>query len=985
MFSSDPPDRVTHAAQGAHPLLLFRARRGRVWALVCFGFVASEAFFAWHAPSAWAVGEQNARLRGSVVEGGTDIPMQGAHISIRGDALIGGPRKAIADEEGRFDFPLLPPGKYTITVAYEGLKSVERRITLELGQTQNVKIPITAELEKAETVTVVEERRRLDSDRLSTGKVLTAESQAKLATPRRYQDVVQQLPGVTGDSNPTMAGATLRHNRYLVDGLDITDPVEGTFSANFNFDAIGQMDLLLLAVDAQYNSLGGVINLVTKSGSDKLTIDSSFYINHQSLSLGGRAGNQLYEGRLLDQTDPRPPVASYQANLNIGGPIVKQKLWFYLSTEYRYRINSVMPGAPLNSQHPPLERHDLYARLKLTWAPSARHRLNLSVNADPTWLTNIRNIDGSQTNAYTPEADYFQNQGGVFGILNWDYFATDNLLVGVQTGVQWFGFQIGPQLGDFQSPTHIDNASTITWNNADSFSIWQDGRFRFQFDPTVTWIKRGWLGQHTFKAGAQFQFLRNYTLSGTPANQIYTDDTSQGGLLRDSTSTERPYGCVEGQPNPKPGSSATPCFQRSDYEPQRAQVRVGWALGAFLQDTWKPTSWLTLVPGFRVDYGTAQNSLGQVVQNLLGFGPRLGASLDLTRDGKTLVKFAYGRSNEVASLRIAALADVNPASKTWGYNPATGRFDQFLWSDGGGGGYDLSGRCADGQIRMECGNAKLSLRPPHSDFVTAALERELYPNVVGSITYTYRRIEDLWEDLEINAYRTLDGGNVAGFSDPTLGNVKAYRPTLEAFRRYQSMDLVIAGNPSPAWSVFVAYTLSFLDGTLDDQISVLRNDTPRDLRLYGYLLDDHRHQVKANASYTLFGFTAGVNLAYITGAPTTRLFSTTALGYQGRYGFRGIDPGSDPNDVRKWTELRSSDVLDLSVRAQYDLYGLIRQHLTLIVDVFNVLDLSSPTRTNTTQASTYKPAFEARNSASYGAVLGRQVPFRVQFGARFQY
>lgn len=104
-----------------------------------------------------------------------------------------------------------------------------------------------------------------------------------------------------------------------------------------------------------------------------------------------------------------------------------------------------------------------------------------------------------------------------------------------------------------------------------------------------------------------------------------------------------------------------------------------------------------------------------------------------------------------------------------------------------------------------------------------------------------------------------------------------------------------------------------------------------------------------------------------------------------RYGWRGIDPGSDPNDVRKWTELRSADVLDVSVRAQYDLHELIRQHLTVIVDLFNVFDLSSATRTNTALASTYQPAFEARNSASYGAVLSRQVPFRAQFGLRYQY
>lgn len=937
--------------------------------------------------SAWAVGEQTAHLRGTIVEAGTDVPMQGAIVIIRSEALIGGPKRAVADEEGVFDFPLLPPGKYLLTVEYEGLKPTQRRISLDLGQTQNVKIPLSAELAKSETQTIVEERRRLDAERLSTGRVLTAESQAKVATPRRYQDVVQQLPGVTGNSNPVMAGATQRHNRYLVDGLDITDPVEGTFSANFNFDAIGQMDLLLLAVDAQYNSLGGVINLMTKSGSDKLSVDASFYVNHQSLSLGSRAGTQLYEGRLLDQSDPRPPVASYQANINIGGPLVKQKLWFYLSTEYRYRVNSVVPGAPLNVQHSPLERHDLYTRLKLTWSPSSRHRINLSVNADPTWLTNIRNIDGSQTNAYTAESDYYQNQGGAFGILTWDYFASDTLLFGLQTGVQWFGFTTGPQLGDLVSPTHIDNASTITWNNSDAASVVSDGRLRFQFDPTVTWIKRGGIGQHTVKAGAQVQFLRNYALTGTPGNQIYTDDTSQGGgvLGRDPTSTERPLGCIEEQPNPRAGSMATPCFQRSLYEPQRAQVRIGWAMGAFLQDTWKPTSWLTIVPGMRVDYGTAQNSLGQTTQNLLGFGPRLGASVDLTRDGKTMVKFAYGRSNEVASLRSATLADVNPLSTTWNYNQASRRFDRFFSSDGGSGGYELAGKCADGSIRMECGNAKLSLRPPHADFVTASIERELYANVVGSVTYTYRRLEDLWEDIEVNAYRTLDGGNIAGFADPTRGNVRVYRPTSDAYRRYQSMDIALAGNPSPAWSLFVAYTLSFLDGTLDDQISILRNDPPRDLRLSGYLLDDHRHQVKANASYTFHGLTAGINLAYVTGAPTTRLFATTAFGLAGRYGWRGMDPGSDPNEVRKWTELRSSDVLDLSVRAQYDTYELIRQHLTLIVDLFNVLDLSSATRTNTTSASTYQPAFEARNSAAYGAVTSRQVPFRVQFGLRYQY
>lgn len=940
---------------------------------------------------AHAVGEQNARLRGTVVEAGTNVPMPGARVELRSEALIGGPRKAISDEEGRFDFPLIPPGRYDVTVTYEGLKPTRRRVTLELGQTETLRIAVSAEAAKTETLVVVEERKRLDTDKVSTGRVLSADSQARIATSRRYQDVVQQVPGVSGGSNPVMAGGSFRHNRYLVDGLDITDPVSNTFSANFNFDAIAQMDLLLLAVDAQYNSLGGVINLVTKRGSDRFQLDASLFINHQSLSVGSRAGGQLYEGRLRDQSDPPPPNASYQANLNFGGPLVKQKLWFYLSAQYWYRLSSVVPGPPLNSQHTPLDRHDVYTRLKLTWAPAPRHRVELSLNSDPAWISNIRNLNpaNGNTNSYTGESEYYQRQGGVFGILNYDWFIRDNLIFGVQTGLQLTTITTGAQNGDEISSSYFDRASTVTWNAADAATLVDDKRWRFQLDPTLTWVKRGWLGQHTFKAGAQFQYLRYYQLGGTPGNSIYTDDTAQmadgGALQRDTTSVDRPFGCNPLQPNPRMGLAATPCSRFTSYEPRRAQVRDGYALGVFLQDMWKPTDWLTIVPGLRVDYGTSKNSRGEVTHNLLGFGPRIGASIDLLRDGKLLLKAAYGRSNEVGTLRIAANADAGAAQSTWEWTRAAGtngRFDRFVGSQGGDRGYDLRGRCSDGSWNADCGNAALSLRPPQADFVTASLEREVARNVSVSLTYTYRLLSNLWEDIQINAQRRLDGGDNAQFGDKSRGGVVAYRPTAEATRRYNGLDLVLAGSPSPSWQFMVAYTLSFLDGTVDDQLSTFRDDPPRDFRFYGYLADDHRHQLKANGSYTWRGLSLGVNMAFLTGAPATRLYQGP-LGYVVRYGWRGTDPAADPNDVRKWTELRSPDVLDIALRAQYDLHSITQQHISAIVDVFNLLDLSSPA--NTGSNTTNQSGFESRNSASYGAVTNRQVPFRVQFGVRYQY
>ena len=193
----------------------------------------------------------------------------------------------------------------------------------------------------------------------------------------------------------------------------------------------------------------------------------------------------------------------------------------------------------------------------------------------------------------------------------------------------------------------------------------------------------------------------------------------------------------------------------------------------------------------------------------------------------------------------------------------------------------------------------------------------------------------------------------------------------------------MSGSPSANWTVFVAYTLSFLDGTSDDQISLLRNDMPRDLRFYGYLADDHRHQLKVQSSYTFHGLTGGVNMTYMSGAPATRIYRQNkpdSSGYVGRYSWRGLDPAADPNDIRKWTELRSPDLVELNVRLQYDMHELIKQHLSVIVDLFNLLDLSTPV------GGSNQAGFENRDIVTtFGTVLSRQTPFRAQFGVRYQF
>ena len=101
--------------------------------------------------------------------------------------------------------------------------------------------------------------------------------------------------GVTGGANPNVGGASGNENTYLMDGVNITDPVTGTFSLNFNFDAIEQLQVLTSAYDPEYGqNLGGAINIVTETGGN--TLEFNVYGRH--LNGNGDLKVMLYSLRM---------------------------------------------------------------------------------------------------------------------------------------------------------------------------------------------------------------------------------------------------------------------------------------------------------------------------------------------------------------------------------------------------------------------------------------------------------------------------------------------------------------------------------------------------------------------------------------------------------------------------------------------------------------------------------------------------------------
>lgn len=916
--------------------------------------------------TAYAVGEVNGRISGTITEAQTGAPVPGATVTVSGPALPGGPRTMTTDDSGRYEVVELPPGRYDVEVSYAGVKPIRRRVIVRQGELLPLDIAWSAELAEAEVTVVVEERHMTRPDSTQSGTVVTADTSAKVATGRSYQDIAQQVAGVAdvnGGGNPQVKGSNLLSNKWLVDGLDVSDAVLSTFSANINFDSIASIDVITGGFEAQYNSMGGIINLITQGGSDQWLVDASIYINNAKFSAEGQQGPQPY---LYDTPYSRivnPPTQSYQANVNVGGPIIKHRLWFHVSLQYSYTESSSPAGPPLNVQSPTRRFNGFMGRLKLTWAPNDKHRVTLSVSADPAWISNTSR---ASANRRLPSAQTYQEQGGAFAILQWDYFINKNINTQVQTGFQYSNIYAG-SMGAF---TGIDAAPPGMWSDAAlnydkdrpghtnrmDNTVWYQGanqnvfdrRYTFQLDPSISLRGRA-AGTHDAKIGIQSRYVAStYDVFQNGRGVSYIDNgggPGEAGLCNEMTGNG--------------------CFLKtvsSDY----SQKYDGYSIGAYIQDRWKPWRRLTILPGIRFDYGYTKNTVGETASNLFGVGPRLGFVLDLTGDQKTILSAYYGRSNDVSNLLPAAYGNPAAYSQTFLWNPGTMAFDTLVAASGGSKGYRFDPN---------------STTPPHTDQVAVSLRREVFANSVAGAEYTYKRIANMWDWREINQIWDPTGYRTIGYVDnANPQQIFLITTNHNLVRNYHGIDFWAESRPTPNWDIYVAYTLSWLYGSQADQFTSQVTDTPgvlynpRQLWAYqGFLPEDVRHQLKVRASYNYKGFNVGGFFQYISGSPLSkRYFQYLPDGaYMNLRAPIGTDPVR-PNDPRAFSEFRVPDLLELNLRASYDFHALIKQHLILIADLFNVFNLRTPT--NLAQEDV---------PSQYGAVLTRMTPFRFQIGLRY--
>ncbi len=832
---------------------------------------------------------QTGKLAGTVFDP-DGVPLAGVTVTITSPNMMG-TRKIQTAEDGSFLFFGLPPGKYTLDIEQPGfLPFKQEQVKVGIGGT--VTLDILLELPTAEETVVVTARRPVvDKERTTLGGNYDDEFLQEVPVDRQYQSVAALAPGVVGSGNPNIHGGSLYSNQYLVDGVNTTDPVTNTFSSNFNFDAIKEVQVLTGGLDAEYGyATGGIINLVTKSGGNEFHMDTSFYARPNVF-------------RLKDdfEKDGAPTNDMYTFNINAGGPILKDKLWYFASVEIDRQIvkqsqtdDYFNPANPEKIQHAPWRWFSLYALGKVTFQATDNHKLTLLVQGDPTWIEN------ELQDTYTAdEAERQRFQGGGFYSLTWEALWSRSLFQKTQVALSHGILDIFPmgcrEQDNENCRQHYDQDTGLITGNDDRDYV--SKRYRMQFDSSWTYYLDNFLGDHEWKLGWQYAHTWQDLRDGIAGGARYTDRSG------------RPYRIEE-------------LVRDEEGNFQRLKTQIdGDTLGIYLQDAWKITKDLTLKPGVRFDYAEMRNYNGDVITSFLTTSPRLNLVWDMTGDGKTVMRAGYNRYVDTGYLSLSDFVGKSQETETYEYNPATGEYDIFVRRAGGDSGVIV----------------KDNLTAPHVDEVTLQLERELFTDFSIAVNGLWRETKHVYEDDEANLIWNQEGTDVIGYKNGDETYIWSLGTPKEAWRRYWGFEVVLRKNFSNNWQMNGSYTYSRAQGAPDTFISAYLDNPRQNKYWWGWLGYDIRHRLKLDGSYHLpYGIELGGSFWWTTGAPYTKSVPNAYWGgYNNLDYIRGYSREHPGNPY--WNRLQDSVSFDLKV--VWDLKELTGQQIDIIAELINVFHL----------------------------------------------
>jgi outer membrane receptor for ferrienterochelin and colicin len=625
----------------------------RIRRLTAGAALVAVAFGLFLANPAFAQGV-TATLTGRVFNEALDLP--GVSVTAKSPRLQG-TRTTVTGTSGDYVFANMPPGEYTITFALSGFQTQTLPITL--GASQQSRLDASLLVTGVTTTTTVTAQSDSISQSSTQATTYSGDLLGKLPTARTITSAVLLAPGVNqnGPNGVSISGAQSTENLYTVNGVVITDNVRSTPNTLFIEDAIQETTTTTSGVEAQYGRFtGGVINTITKSGGNTFSgsLRSTFTNDSWQSTSGYRTatGVNPQEGIFVNKAIP-----TFEATL--GGPIMKDKVWFFGSGRYFDTSDAVSSLTRFTNVGYTSGAKELRYEGKLTLTPFQSQTLTASYIA-------VKHDDVNYSFTSIPVSDlasiYNRQLPQEQLALNYNGVVTNSFFVEAQYSRRKFTFENSG--GIYMDPvqgTVIRDLSRGVSYNAPIFCGICGPEKRDNNDYLIRgtyFLSTPSLGSHNIVGGYDNyggQRLSNNYQSGSNF-VLYTFGASvvQGSNIYPviPAGTELDW---------------WPVLQQSQGSDLRTQ-------SAYLNDSWRLSNRLSFNIGVRYDKNDATDAAGNVTSKDSTFSPRLAAIFDVTGNGKLRVTASYAKY-------VAALQETQAGSgATLAGTPA----DFYWYYDGPG-------------------------------------------------------------------------------------------------------------------------------------------------------------------------------------------------------------------------------------------------------------------------------------------------------------
>jgi len=958
-------------------------------------------------PTLFAQQTTTGSIAGRVVDA-QNLPIPGATVTIVSPQ---GDRTFTTDSDGRFFAPYLTPGQYEVKVELSGFRPVDRNdIQLRLGQQIDLTLPMTVG-ELSETVQVQAETPTVDTTTTTTGATLDSELLSRIPVGRRFSDTLYIAPGVSsggqvGEANPSISGGSGLENNYVVDGVNITNGgygALGSYSIVFGslgnalpFDFIKEAQIKTGGYEAEYGqATGGVVNVVTKSGTNRLSGSLFGYFSPESFE-ASRTQVETPNGT-VNITSTRESDSGGE----VGGPIIPNKLFFFGAIDPQTnRTNYMAPdGFPLQSLGSvPQDRRSLPYAAKATWQATPLQRVDVSFFGDPAHgdlgpqrYTALLNPD---TSAYSTLDQYGGNNQSVRyeGAIkkNWlleaSFARAANNIVEIPSVDEW-------SVTDDTVTPHQPSGG-IGFYEVGNDSI------NYQYEAKATNL----IGRHQIRYGLDAEHLDYInTINRTGPTFTLPDGTQSATgaeieILPDDT-FGRIYRVVRANTRNVADTS-------QNYQ------------ALFVQDTWKVLPNLTINPGLRYEHQHLTGTLADV-----SFGnqwaPRIGATWDPMGKNKMKVFGSWGwyftrMPNDLAARALSPDAGISRADY----------FDANLTQPIPDGTLAAGTTSHFLQQGVTPDQIDPNVRAMYVNEVLGGVEYEAAPGLNVGVHYVHRDIPRVLEDVQPYPIVAFDLGvpgtqtvnyvlTNPGPNTPVLGDLGASFE--KPIHTYNAIEVSADKRFANRWGLQASYTYSRLRGTYegffrddngqsDPGITSLfdfpTNDpsyTSIGVPQFGYSGDvrylgalgagplplDRPHQAKVYGNYSFdMGLNLGVGFLATSGKPLTALAANPVYD----------SPGEIPVSVRgagfetvDGLLTRTPNQYDTSVHADYKLKLSDRQHLVVLADIFNLFNRQIPLDFDPNTETTFLSPNPDLGDATRFNLSQLEAPRQMRIGIRYEF